>query len=60
MSMKRTPKWCDLSCPHAEFPKQRALTGACNTLAALWCRRHRQLVAKNAPCLDEREPDVTP
>ena len=48
--MKR--KWCDLSCKHAEFPKQTALQGACNTLQALHCRKHDKLVPKNGPCLD--------
>ncbi|HUV39596.1 MAG TPA: hypothetical protein VMY39_08265 [Planctomycetota bacterium] len=50
--MKRT--WCDLSCEHASFPTERALVGACNTLQAIYCRRHKRLVPKNGPCLDVR------
>ena len=49
-------KWCDLSCPHATFPRKSALQGACNTMQAIYCRKHRKLLAKNAPCLDEKRP----
>jgi hypothetical protein len=47
-----TQKWCDLGCRHASFPSKTALAGACNTLVALWCRKHKRLVPKNAPCID--------
>ena len=45
-------KWCDLSCKHASFPDKWGLQGACNTMQALYCRKHKRLVPKNAPCLD--------
>ena len=48
-------KWCDLTCEHASFPKQTALQGACNTLQAIYCRKHRRLVPKNGVCLDSRK-----
>jgi len=44
--------WCDFSCKHASFPKQSALQGACNTLQAIYCRKHGKLVPKNGRCLD--------
>lgn len=45
-------RWCDLSCPEAEFPRQEAVDGAgsCRTFSALYCRRLQRLVPKNAPC----------
>ena len=46
-------KWCDLSCKHAVFPKTWGLQGACNTMQALFCSKHKRPVAKNAPCLDD-------
>ena len=46
------PTWCDLNCPHAEFPKEDALdgSGSCRTFLALWCVHLREIVTKNAPC----------
>jgi len=51
------PRWCDLECAWAEFPKEGALDGAgsCRTFAALHCRYLRRIVAKNAPCAARRE-----
>lgn len=48
-------RWCDLSCPHAAFPKDDAVDGAgsCRTFAALYCAKLKRLVAKNAPCAAE-------
>ncbi len=45
-------KFCDLSCPEAEFPETRDVDGAgsCRTFAALYCRRLGRLVHKNGPC----------
>ena len=44
--------FCDLKCPYAEFPEKEAIDGArsCRTFSALWCRKLKQYVAKNAPC----------
>jgi hypothetical protein len=46
------PEWCDLGCPHAEFPPEGAVDGSdsCRTFLALWCRRLGRLVTKNARC----------
>ncbi|MCF8040747.1 MAG: hypothetical protein K9K65_07930 [Desulfarculaceae bacterium] len=48
-------RWCDLSCPDADFPKEDAVDGAgsCRTFAALYCAKLKRLVAKNAPCAAE-------
>ncbi|MBU0514880.1 MAG: hypothetical protein KJ621_08920 [Proteobacteria bacterium] len=55
-------RFCDLSCPEAEFPKNAGLDGAgsCRTFVALYCRRLDRLVHKNAPCpapADRNEDD---
>jgi hypothetical protein len=42
-------KWCDYNCEDAAFPDE-ALEGACRTVAAVWCKRLKKLVAKNSPC----------
>ena len=51
-------RWCDLSCPEAEFPRQEAVDGAgsCRTFSALYCRRLKRLVPKNAPCQAPEDP----
>jgi hypothetical protein len=45
-------KWCDLSCEFADFPDKYALdgSGTCRTFAALYCKKLKQIVTKNAPC----------
>ncbi|MCK4235842.1 MAG: hypothetical protein KAX38_01905 [Candidatus Krumholzibacteria bacterium] len=48
-------KWCDLSCPHAAFPDEEDLDGACHTFIALYCAKYKRLVQKNGPCLDITE-----
>jgi hypothetical protein len=44
--------WCDLSCPHASFPRASAVDGAgsCRTFAALYCAKLEKLVHKHGPC----------
>ena len=56
------PEWCDLGCPHAEFPKDTGVdgSGSCRTFLALWCSRLGRLVTKNSPCAARREPQGTP
>jgi hypothetical protein len=51
-------KFCDLSCPEAEFPRTEGVDGAgsCRTFAALYCRRLDRLVHKNGPCQAPAEP----
>ncbi len=55
--MKRTTKtpaveFCDLMCRHAEIPKDGALdgSGSCRTFIAVYCRRKKTFVPKNAAC----------
>ena len=45
-------RFCDLKCPHAQFPEEAAVDGAgsCRTFAALYCNKLDRLVHKNAPC----------
>jgi len=45
------PMFCDRFCPHATFPEQDALDGACRREVTLWCTRFEQLVRKNDRCL---------
>lgn len=44
--------FCDLRCPHADFPKQTDIDGAksCRTFVALYCKQLDRIVSKNAPC----------
>jgi len=43
------PEYCDFDCPHAEFPPADT-AGICRTMSAVWCRKLRELVNKNAAC----------
>ncbi len=43
-------KWCDLECPHAAWPDSAALSGACRTFQALFCKKLKRVVEKNALC----------
>lgn len=45
-------KWCDLSCEHASFPEEEHLdgSGTCQTFIALYCKKLKKIVTKNAPC----------
>jgi len=49
--------FCDLGCLFAEFPKEDAVDGSrsCRTFAALYCRKKKVYVHKNAPCKDRKE-----
>lgn len=49
VTTSRVP-FCDLRCGQAEFARTDALDGSCRTFAALWCRRLKRHVTKNAPC----------
>lgn len=51
-------EFCDLTCRHAEWPKQEALdgSGSCRTFQALYCQKKNRLVQKNAPCLEKEGP----
>jgi hypothetical protein len=46
--------WCDMMCPHAEWPKDEALDGSksCRTFIAVYCSKHDQITQKNGVCLD--------
>jgi len=48
-------KFCDMRCEHAEFPKEDAIdgSGTCRTFAALYCKKLKKYVSKNAPCAVE-------
>jgi hypothetical protein len=45
-------KFCDLKCEHADFARDNALdgSGSCRTFLALWCKKLKKHVTKNAPC----------
>lgn len=42
-------EFCDFDCPHADFPPAET-AGICRTMAAVWCRKLKEIVNKNAPC----------
>jgi len=48
-------QFCDLECKYAEFPKDDAVDGSrsCRTFIALYCRKKKFLVHKNAPCKEK-------
>ncbi len=51
--MRKQPlEWCEPSCPHASFPKESDLDGACHTFIALYCNKYKRLVQKSGLCLD--------
>ena len=44
-------KFCDLLCEHAEWPdKLHDGSKSCRTFVALYCKKKKELVYKNAPC----------
>jgi hypothetical protein len=53
--------FCDLTCRHAEWPKQEALdgSGSCRTFQALFCKKKRRTVQKNAPCMEKEKAHLT-
>ncbi len=46
---KPVPEFCDFECPHAGFPPAET-AGICRTMAAVWCRKLKEIVNKNALC----------
>ncbi len=53
-------QWCDPACPHASFPRQEHLDGACHTFIALYCNKYKRLVQKSGLCLDLTEESAGP
>ena len=49
--------FCDLECRYAEFPREDALDGSrsCRTFVALYCRKKKSYVHKNAPCREKKD-----
>ena len=52
MKKSKAIKWCDLNCKNAQFPEAGAVdgSGSCRTFSALYCKKLKRLVMKNAPC----------
>jgi hypothetical protein len=50
-------EFCDLNCRYARWPEDEAVDGAgsCRTFQAVFCRKRRNLVHKNAPCSEKKE-----
>lgn len=50
-------EFCDLTCRHADWPKQEALdgSGSCRTFQGLFCAKKGRLVPKNAPCMEKEK-----
>ena len=56
-------RFCDLLCEDADFARVDALDGSCRTFQALWCKRLKRHVTKNAPCealFGRRRPTANP
>ena len=51
MGKSKAIKWCDLNCKNAQFPEAGAVdgSGSCRTFSALYCKKLKRLVMKNAP-----------
>ena len=45
----KVPEFCSYQCPHSAFPPADA-AGLCRTMAAVYCKKLKGLVDKNAPC----------
>jgi hypothetical protein len=43
------PDYCTFQCPHSTFPPADT-AGICRTMAAVYCKKLKRLVAKNTPC----------
>jgi hypothetical protein len=54
------PVWCDMMCPHADWPKEDALDGSnsCRTFIAVQCNKYNKITAKNGPCLDRTQSTI--
>jgi len=50
-------EFCDMNCRYAEWPGSDALDGAagCRTFQAIFCRKKKKVVYKNAPCPDKEK-----
>ena len=46
---KRIPEYCDFDCAFADFPPAET-AGICRTMSAVWCKKLKELVNKNAVC----------
>jgi hypothetical protein len=47
-------RYCDFSCPKAEFPPAET-AGICRTMAAVYCKALGRLAGKNTPCAIETQ-----
>jgi len=53
------PEICDFDCPFADFaPADTA--GICRTMSAVWCRKLKELVNKNARCAWRQRQQARP
>lgn len=48
-------RFCDMLCKYAEFSKDEAVdgSGSCRTFQAIFCKKKKQLVYKNQPCMEK-------
>ena len=46
---RKIPEYCDFDCAFADFPPAET-AGICRTMSAVWCKKLKELVNKNAPC----------
>jgi hypothetical protein len=46
---EKVPEFCGFACPHSDFPPPDS-AGLCRTMAAVHCKKLKQLVDKNTPC----------
>jgi hypothetical protein len=49
MAKRSLPQICSFACRFGDFPPPET-AGLCRTMAAVYCRKLRRLVNKNAPC----------
>lgn len=49
---EKAARWCDMNCVFAGFAKKSALdgSGTCRTFQAIYCKKLKKHVTKNAPC----------
>jgi len=55
----KIPEFCGFSCPYSDFPPPDS-AGLCRTMAAVYCKKLKALVDKNAPCAWRRKTGQGP
>ncbi len=47
-------KWCDFFCEWADTQGTECATGGCRRELAIYCKKFKKLVVKNAICIEDK------